>query len=90
MNETDVHFKNRGAVQMHLISAPSLPLVSTVNCPSTHPYAYLNGDFCCAEYKDYDNKQISYSSTTCKSNQNLQCPIGPGQCKNYPGGLIIS
>jgi len=56
---------------------------ATATCPASHPYAYHDGDYCCAHdtEKTYageaarcDGGSIGYSSTCCKSDANVRCP----------------
>ena len=54
-------------------------------CPATHPYAYLDGKYCCqygieniaaADGETCDGGQISLSSSCCKDDAFTKCPSG--------------
>ena len=53
-------------------------------CPSTHPYAFGEGNSCCLFDKDSYNNQIYITSDTCMDNAYILCPGGT-YCKNFAG-----
>ena len=59
-------------------------------CPVSHPFAYLEGSYCCKTNKEKnsaydgwrcDGSEIEFSSTCCEDNQNTKCEAKP--CRNY-------
>ena len=67
-------------------------------CTKDHPYAYLNGQYCCETNQELvnggtlnevasgtcDGIGFSIESTCCKDHHYLQCPYT--QCKDYYAG----
>jgi len=60
-------------------------------CPQSHPWAYLNGDYCCKydmekvyppEGTTCDGSRIALNSTCCKDDAHAKCPHRDG-CVNY-------
>ena len=59
-------------------------------CPSSHPFAYLNGNYCCKTNKEKNEphsdgelcngSEISIESTCCEGDQHTDCPNPP--CQN--------
>jgi len=57
-------------------------------CPSSHPYAYYSGSYCCKVNKENpiglsaacDGSPLSQYSECCYGNQQVKCPYGDGQC----------
>ena len=58
-------------------------------CPSSHPFAYLNGDYCCKTNKEKvhrpsgskcDGSSISIDSICCAGDDHVRCPIGAKKC----------
>ena len=54
-------------------------------CPDSHPYAYFNGQYCCAsEYENIYEPQgakcdggiIQYDSMCCANDEHIPCPSG--------------
>ena len=66
-------------------------------CTKDHPFAYLNGQYCCKTNQELvnggtlnevasgtcDGIGFSIESTCCKDNKYLKCPYT--QCKDYAG-----
>ena len=50
-------------------------------CPKTHPFAYLEGKYCCQTGLDLNGNVIKYSSENCKDHAYKQCP--GALCENY-------
>ena len=62
-------------------SAPSWPTL----CPSSHPFPYLDGTYCCATNREgknpwegvsCDGSVIGYESTCCEGDHFIVCPGG--------------
>ena len=62
-------------------------------CPSTHPWAYYNGDYCCKNDKEKvkssygdtcDGSKISLTSLCCLNDEYVECEH-PDGCINYKG-----
>ena len=60
------------------------------SCPSTHKYAYLNGDYCCQTNREKvggtptdlcDGSLISIGSECCENNAHTRCSFGT--CTNH-------
>ena len=56
---------------------------TSMNCPSSHPWAYLNGQYCCAYQEERnevkegdacDGSKIGLDSSCCKDNSFISCP----------------
>ena len=70
---------------------------SESRCTTDHPFAYLNGHYCCETNQELvnggtldevasgtcDGIGFSIESTCCKDNKNLKCPHT--KCKDYAG-----
>ena len=66
--------------------------LGTALCPSTHPFAYYDGEYCCESRYEKNNykKQgkvcdgglISLTSRCCRKDQHTTCPEGAG-CRSY-------
>merc|ERR1712212_751736 len=70
-----------------LVSVASLCLVATAlqgKCPKSHPYAYLNGRYCCADPKAkiYGPKHLRCDTRASCCGPRVNCMWG--SCKNYP------
>ena len=70
------------------INSRTFYILVDAKCPDDHPYAYLNGDYCCKEWHEDNIKQlgegcdgslISLSSVCCKTK--TKCPFDL-KCKN--------
>ena len=70
-------------------------IIERETCPGTHPFAYLDGTYCCkygvekvdvAVGERCDGGTISLNSVCCKDNEHTPCPIG--LCKNLEGNLF--
>ena len=57
-------------------------------CPSTHPWSYYEGDYCCATNKEKinppdgqkcDGSALEYDSVCCEDDDAVSCPDPP--CK---------
>ena len=68
-------------------------ILSLDRCPSSHPYAYYNGEYCCAS--DYekinesqgakcDGSKIQLDSLCCRNDEHKRCPFFwmYGSCSN--------
>ena len=64
-------------------------------CPFSHPYAYLNGSYCCKSNKEKisandgsscDGSEIKFNSTCCEENQFTRCSAE--SCRDH--GEIVS
>ena len=60
------------------------------SCPSSHPFAYFNGEYCCQTNKEHvntahgykcDGSSIGFNSLCCENHQLLQCPFDT--CHNH-------
>ena len=69
------------------------PTTTTTNCPSTHPWAYLDGDFCCATNREKvasedgllcDGSIIELTSSCCENSAYTACASPP--CANKIDG----
>ena len=56
-----------------------------VSCPTTHPFAYFRGQYCCETDEDFYGNPISITSTTCRHENFVFCPAS--RCKNTEGIL---
>ena len=63
-------------------------------CPSSHPFAYLGGSYCCKYNREKryqpdgffcDGSIISLDSKCCKFDVYTRCPAGEKMCRNYQG-----
>ena len=61
-------------------------------CPESHPFAYLDGSYCCKTNKEKvaekdgtrcDGSVISWESSCCRNNRWRKCFNNP--CRNYNG-----
>ena len=68
---------------------------ASLGCPLSHPFAYLNGDYCCKKNKEKvyppegakcDGSSISIDSTCCVGDDYVRCPIGAKKCGVKQGG----
>merc|ERR1712113_1304017 len=65
-------------------------------CPKSHPYAYLNGSWCCKYNREKyyskapgntcDRSIISRTSTCCQGDAYTKCPHGQGRGLHGAGG----
>ena len=64
-------------------------------CPSTHPFAYRNGNFCCQTGREKmaedapdrngcNGSDIQITSTCCANDYHMECP--DGKCSTRPKG----
>ena len=67
-----------------------LSTVTKAHCPYTHPWAYLDGSYCCqfdeegvasTDGERCDGSKISLNSSCCKEGANVNCPQKQG-CVN--------
>ena len=65
-------------------------------CPSSHPYAYLNGKYCCAQPNEKpnvenqgakcDGSKLQLDSSCCSYDEYIKCPFRT--CSTKKGGKI--
>ena len=76
-----------------------LCITGAPTCPQDHPYAYLDGKYCCQsdrekvyeeEGEKCDGSVISRQSTCCLDNAYAECPDPDGNdCYNYNHGKFL-
>ena len=66
-------------------------------CPSSHPYVYYNGEYCCASNREKydeshgtkcDRSEITRESLCCEGDRFVKCPSG--NCQSKDGKLTKS
>ena len=58
-------------------------MIFFLECPATHPFAYLSGEYCCRTSKEKmhtahgekcDGSMIGFDSTCCENDDHADCP----------------
>ncbi len=74
-----------------LLSSLFIIIVSEqIPCPSTHPYMYRHGDYCCSQDTEYwGNPPLWYGSANCYKHQYNACPVA-SKCRDHYTGILIT
>lgn len=63
-------------------------LIGTEYCPKTHPYAYMNGGWCCQTNLDCEGQFLENTSLCCQHYAYKKCPVK--KCKNNSKGFVYN
>ena len=55
-------------------------------CPTSHPFVYLDGAYCCSSPRDKAGVTLVKASRSCEGNGYTQCPSSSG-CDSRPNGM---